>query len=106
MTKRAFFLSGEEEAELALFGRLIKRARVRRGITQAEIAERTGLARSTVVALEAGRPGVAAGAIVGVLAALGLSGKLANVLERDELGEELDLAATKRVGRSSGVADF
>jgi hypothetical protein len=49
---------------------------------------------------------VAAGAIVGVLAALGLSGKLANVLERDELGEELDLAATKRVGRSSGVADF
>lgn len=106
MAKRAHLLSGREKAELVLFGRLIKRARVRRALTQAEIADRAGLARSTVVALEAGRSGVAVGAIVGVLAALGLNGKLSNALDKDELGEALDLANTRRVGRPSDVANF
>jgi transcriptional regulator with XRE-family HTH domain len=106
MAKRALFLSGREDAELVLFGRHVKRARLRRGLTQAEIAQRAGLARSTVVALEAGRSGVAIGAVAGVLAALGLHGKLAAVLEQDDLGEELDLSTVKRARRSSNVANF
>jgi transcriptional regulator with XRE-family HTH domain len=106
MAKRTIFLSGREDAELVLFGQRIKRARLRRGLTQAEIGQRAGLARSTVVALEAGKSGVAIGAVIGVLAALGLEGRFAAILEKDELGEELDLALVKRAPRRVIRTDF
>jgi len=106
MTKRQLFLSGAEEEELTLLGSRIRLARIRRNLTQAEIAERTGFSRSTMVDVESGKPGVSIGAIVSVLAALGLQGKLAEALQKDELGEELEMSARKRAGGSRDVADF
>ena len=44
--------------------------------------------------------------MVSVLAALGLQGKLADALQKDELGEELEMSAQKRAGGSRDVADF
>ena len=96
MAKRRQFLSGPEEEELSLLGGRIRLARIRRSLTQAEIAERTGFSRSTVVDLESGKPGVSIGAMVSVLAALGLQGKL----------EELEMSAQKRAGGARDVADF
>jgi transcriptional regulator with XRE-family HTH domain len=106
MSKRQKFLSGPEEEELKLLGSRIRLARMRRSLTQGEIADRTGFNRSTVVDLESGKPGVSIGTMVSVLAALGLQGKLADALQRDELGEELEMGARKRAGGSRDVADF
>jgi hypothetical protein len=64
------------------------------------------LARSTVVALEAGKPGLAIGAVIGVLAASGLQGKFSAMLEQDELGGELDLALVKRTRRRVIETEF
>ncbi|MCB8882659.1 helix-turn-helix domain-containing protein [Acidisoma cellulosilytica] len=106
MSKRQQFLSGPEEEELRLLGNRIRLARIRRSLTQAELAERTGFHRSTLVDLEAGKPGVSIGVMVSVLSALGLQGRLAEVLQKDELGEELEMGARKRARGSSDVADF
>jgi transcriptional regulator with XRE-family HTH domain len=106
MAKRRHFLSGPEEDELKLLGSRIRLARIRRSLTQADIAGRTGLNRSTVADLEAGKPGIAIGSVVSVLAALGLEGRLSRALERDELGEELEMSARRRAGGSRDVADF
>ena len=106
MPKRQRFLSGPEDDELKLLGRRIRLARLRRSLTQADIAERTGISRPTVIDLESGKSGVAIGALVSVLAALGLQGRLAEVLEKDELGEELEMNARKRAGGPRDMADF
>lgn len=106
MVRRRHFLSRREEEDLKLLGRRIRLARIRRSLTQAEIASRTGLNRSTIVDLEAGKPGVAIGSVAAVLATLGLEGRLSGALERDELGEGLEMSARRRAGRSRDVADF
>jgi len=106
MAKRQQFLSGSEDEELKLLGSRVRLARIRRGLTQAEIADRTGFSRSTVVDVESGKPGVSIGAIISVLSALGLQGKLAEALQKDELGEELEMSAQRRAGGSRDVADF
>jgi transcriptional regulator with XRE-family HTH domain len=106
MPKRQKFLSGPEDDELKFLGRRIRLARIRRSLTQADIAERTGISRPTVIDLESGKPGVAIGTLVGVLAALGLQGSLADMLAKDELGEELEMNARKRAGGPRDVADF
>lgn len=106
MSKRIMYLSGQEEDEVKLLGRRIRMARQHRALTQSEVAERAGLARATIVALEAGRTGVSLGALMSVMTALGLQGKLAGALERDEIGEEIEMSARKRVRKPDLVADF
>jgi transcriptional regulator with XRE-family HTH domain len=106
MPKRQRFLSGPEDEGLKLLGRRIRLSRIRRSLTQADIAERTGTSRPTVIDLESGKPGVAIGTLVSVLTALGLQGALAEMLEKDELGEELEMNARKRAGGPRDVADF
>lgn len=106
MAKRQHYLSGPEEEELKLLGGRIRLARIRRSLTQVEMAERTGFSRSTVVDLEAGKSGVSIGALVSVLGALGLQGRLAEALQKDELGEELEMNARQRARGPRDVADF
>ena len=106
MTKHVLYLSGHEEDEVKLLGRRIRMARQRRVLTQSEVAERAGLARATIVALESGRAGVSLGALVSVMSALGLQGKLAGALERDDIGEEIEMSSRKRVRKQDLVADF
>jgi HTH-type transcriptional regulator/antitoxin HipB len=53
-------------------GAIVRRARRRAGLTQAELAERVGLRQATISKLEAGEPATRLSTLLDVLAALGL----------------------------------
>jgi transcriptional regulator with XRE-family HTH domain len=55
-----------------LLGQLIRRARIERKITAAELAERAGLSRGLVQRIEKGDPGCAIGAVFEAAAIVGL----------------------------------
>lgn len=93
--------------ELQALGETITRARKRRGLTQGDIAERAGVARETVVRLEAGSAGSSLGLLVAVLSTLGFRGRLGSLLMYDEEGESLELAKGRTPrGGARDVADF
>lgn len=62
--------SPETLQRVARLASALKRARVRRHLTQAQLAERAGLARRTVLRMEQGDPGIALGSFLEVLAVL------------------------------------
>jgi transcriptional regulator with XRE-family HTH domain len=70
-------------------GQNIRLARLRRGLTAALVAERAGMARDTLRALEQGDPGVSLGSLANVLHALGLSSSLSVLAADDVLGRKL-----------------
>lgn len=106
MSKHLMILTGREEDEADLLGRRVRLARQRRGLTQAEVADRAGLARATVGALESGRPGISLAGLLAILSVLGLQGKIADALAHDELGEEIEMSSRQRVKAPRLVADF
>lgn len=77
-------------------GENLRLARLRRGFSQAEVAERAGMSRLTLRALERGSPNVSLGAWANVLHVLGLEGDLAKVGQADELGRQLQDASLRR----------
>jgi DNA-binding XRE family transcriptional regulator len=54
-------ISAHAQHALAVFGRLLRTARVERNMSQAQLAERLGVSRHTVIALEKGKPKVGIG---------------------------------------------
>ncbi len=75
---------GASEAEfLELLGRSIRRARVGAGLTQASLARRLGLARSSIANLERGSQGPTAYGLVRLVRVLGLHGICAMDVEDD-----------------------
>lgn len=87
---------------LVRLGSNIEAARLRRRWTQQELAEKAGITRSTLVAIEHGKPGTGIGAYVSVLWALGLHDDVAQLasLERDEEGRTLEAARLPRRARA------
>ncbi|HSU13277.1 helix-turn-helix transcriptional regulator [Longimicrobium sp.] len=79
---------------MARLGAHIATARLRRGMTQAEVAQKAGITRPTLVAVEQGRTGTGIGAYVAVLWALGLDHDVEDVAapERDAEGIALESA--------------
>jgi|GEM_PF-168375 len=75
--------------ELVGLGENIRLARLRRGLTAGLVAERAGMARDTLRALELGDPGVSLGSLANVLHALGLSSSLSVLAADDVLGRKL-----------------
>ena len=85
---------------LAEVGANIGRARLRRGLSAGVVAERAGMSRPTLRAVERGEASVTLGAVANVLHCLALEKDLALLAQKDERGHELqDGALPSRAGR-------
>ena len=74
---------------LKILGENIKTARLRRKISMEQIAERAGISRATVWAVEKGSPSVSIGTYIQILFILGLDKDILQVAADDELGRKL-----------------
>jgi transcriptional regulator with XRE-family HTH domain len=84
---------------LAALGENVRLARQRRELPAELVAERAGMSRPTLRALERGASGVTLGALANVLHVLGLEAELAAIGRDDPFGRKLDDArlAQRRV---------
>jgi transcriptional regulator with XRE-family HTH domain len=100
-------LPAAAEQVLHQLGRNIATARLRRQWRQADLAERAGITRATVIAIEQGRAGTGAGAYVAILWALGLHEDVAQLAapDRDAEGAALDAARFGRRARPAASLD-
>ena len=80
-------------------GYRVRLARTRRGMSIAEVAAKAGINRNTLNALELGKPGIALGAYVTVLWALGLDKTLDAVAQPDADAHGKTLEASRRPAR-------
>lgn len=73
-------------------GNDIRRARIRRRITMALMAERASISRTTLSKIERGDPSVAMGTYATVIFVLGLVSNLENLMHpnKDEVGIDLE----------------
>lgn len=87
---------------LERLGQDIRYARLRRGITMADLALRSGTSTSSIARLERGDPGVATGTLAEVLLVLGLLERFADLVDirKDDLGLALVTEQGPRRGRS------
>ena len=101
MPKKSIVLLPETVNILEQMGMQIKYARLRRQITAELVAERAGISRATLVAIEKGSPSVAMGCYAAVLHALNYMDKdLLLIAKDDELGRKLqglNLPVRKRI---------
>lgn len=107
MPKKSIVLLLETLNILEQMGLQIKYARLRRKISAEIVAERAGISRATLCAIEKGSPSVAMGCYAAVLHALNYMDKdLLLVAKDDELGrklQDLDLHVQKRVRKKKLV---
>ena len=96
ITKTAPIQATERIKEL---GHRVRLARTRRGMSIAEVAAKAGINRNTLNALELGKHGVAMGAYVTVLWALGLDKTLDGVAHPDADIHGKTLEASRRPAR-------
>jgi len=104
---RGVVLTGVEADSIFRLGERVRLARLRRNLSQAEVAERAGVTRKVIVALEAGSSGTSIGVLAKILGVLGYPERLASLLESDPLGEDLEAVhGRKKAGGRADVADF
>jgi transcriptional regulator with XRE-family HTH domain len=107
MPKKSIVLLPETIGYLEQMGMQIKYARLRRKLSAELVAERAGISRATLCAIEKGAPSVAIGCYAAVLHALNYMDKdLLLVAKDDELGrklQDLALPVRKRVAKRKGV---
>lgn len=87
---------------LAEIGESIRLARLRRRFSMQLVAQRAGMSRTTLRAIERGEAGVTIGAYANVLHCLGLHDDLGLIARDDELGRKLqdaELPTRKRAPR-------
>lgn len=94
--KNRLLLLPKANKALESLGENIKLARLRRGWTAENLAERVGLTRATLHKMEKGESGVAIGYYAAVLFAFGFENELASIAEKDETGRRLqDISLTQ-----------
>lgn len=92
-------LPAEAIERIKEIGYRVRLARTRRGMSIAEVAAKAGINRNTLNALELGKQGVAIGAYVTVLWALGLDRTLDGVAHPDADTHGKTLEASRRPAR-------
>lgn len=88
--KRRILLTPAEADALEALGRRVRLARLRRNLSQDEVAYRLAVTRKTYIAFECGRETVNIGVLVKVLSVLGYVDRLADLLASDPIGEEME----------------
>jgi transcriptional regulator with XRE-family HTH domain len=92
-----------EQRVLADLGERLRLARLRRKLSNATVAGRAGISRTSLYKVEAGDPGATMGSYLRVLAALGLDGDLNAVAADDKVGRKLqDLALAPQATAARG----
>ncbi len=103
MGRKAVVVLPQTQRLLSEMGEQIRLARLRRHLPSELVAERAGVSRQTVTAVEKGSASVAVGAYAAVLHALGgLEQDLLLIAKDDELGrklQDLDLPQRQRAPR-------
>jgi transcriptional regulator with XRE-family HTH domain len=102
MARRSSLPMPAVERLIVEVGQNIRLARQRRQLSAQLVAERAGMSRPTLRAIERGDPGVTFGAVANVLHSLGLAQDLAAIARDDELGRKLEdaqLETKQRVRR-------
>ena len=98
--RKAVVIMPQTQEILAAMGEQIKLARLRRRISAELAAERAGISRATLWAVEKGSPSVAIGIYAAVLHSLnGMDKELLLIAKDDELGrklQDLELPIRKR----------
>lgn len=98
--------SPKSKSALNQLGKDLRSARLRRGISVADLAARSGTSTSTIARLEKGDVGVGIGTLSDILVVFGLVDRLADLVEirKDDLGLALDAERLPQRGRSSASA--
>ena len=86
MAGKTLVLMPDTEQALKKMGTRIKKARLRRNIRAEQLAERTGISKGTLSAIEKGVPTVSIGAYTAVLCALDMESDLDRIAS-DEKGK-------------------
>lgn len=89
MNKKEQIIFPKYQQLLGQMGQNIKLARRRRKFTTIQVAERAGIARSTLYLIEKGDSSVAFGAYFNVLRVLGLQEDILKLASDDDLGRKL-----------------
>lgn len=98
MGKKATIIAPDTKSILTQMGEQIRLAHLRRELPAALVAERAGISRATLSAVEKGAPTVSIGSYAAVLHALnGMDKDLLLIAKDDELGRKLqDLGLAQR----------
>lgn len=105
MSKRLPVLLPRVQRSLVILGENLRLARLRRDLGASMVAERAGISRQTLSALENGSGSVSMAAWIQVLFVLGLEKDLEGVARDDELGrilQDAKLPTRRRARKSSG----
>ena len=109
MGRKSAVILPQTQALLDMMGEQIKMARLRRRIAAVLVAERAGISRATLCAVEKGAPSVAMGIYAAVLHALNnMDRDLLLIAKDDELGrklQDLELSVGRRAVRKRGARD-
>jgi transcriptional regulator with XRE-family HTH domain len=103
-----FSHSAEVTQRLKQLGERVRVARIRRGLSIVELADKAGINRNTLNALELGKPGAALTVFLSVLWALGLEKTLDPIAdpETDLHGKALEASRQpKRVRKRQSAGD-
>lgn len=104
MSKKSVAVMPDTQKVLETMGEQIKLARLRRNLSTELVAERAGISRATLWAVEKGTPTVAMGTYAAVLHALGGMDKDLEMIAKDDAFgrklQDLKLSTGKRAKRS------
>ncbi len=89
MGRKKVILLPQQARRLKKMGEQIRLARLRRKLSAELVAERAGISRQTVNALEKGSPSVSIGIVANILLALGLHEDILFIAKDDTLGRTL-----------------